>query len=256
MKIENKTAIITGGASGLGEATVRRFRDQGARIAIFDMNDQRGGDLASELGDQVKYYNVNVSDAESVEAAVDDVSKTFGDIHVLCNYAGISIPTKTINKDGPGDLDLFIKVINVNLVGTFNVSRVVAYAMSQQETVTDCGCRGVIIHTSSVAGYEGQIGQAAYSASKAGVVGMTLTMARDLARNGVRVNSIVPGLIHTPMFDQLPEDIYNSLVGQVNFPQRLGRPEEIAHLAQYIVENDYTNGESIRMDGAIRMQAR
>jgi len=202
------------------------------------------------------YFNVNVTEAKAVESAVAETVVSFGAVHILNNFAGISFPTKTINKDGPGDLEKFTTIVNVNLIGTFNVSRVVAYQMSQQEPVSDCGCRGVIIHTSSVAAHEGQISQAAYSASKAGVIGMTLTMARDLARNGIRVNTIVPGLIHTPLFDQLPEDVYSSLVTQVNFPQRLGRPEEIAHLSQSIVENDYINGESIRMDGGIRMQAR
>ena len=256
MELNGKIAIVTGGASGLGEATTRRYIEQGAKVALFDMNDERGQALTNELGDNAVYYNVNVTDAESVEKAVAETVATFGAVHILNNFAGISFPTKTITKEGPGDIDKFTTIINVNLIGTFNVSRVVAYQMSQQEPVTDCGCRGVIIHTSSVAAHEGQISQAAYSASKAGVIGMTLTMARDLARNGIRVNTIVPGLIHTPLFDQLPEDAYNSLVSQVNFPQRLGRPQEIAHLSQSIVENDYINGESIRMDGGIRMQAR
>jgi len=256
MQLDDKLAIITGGASGLGEATVRHFVERGAKCAIFDMNDERGTALAKEFGDLVAYYNVNVTQAESVENAVAEVKRQFGDIHVLCNYAGIATPVKTIGKDGPGDLETFSQVINVNLIGTFNVTRVAAFAMSQQQPVTDDGCRGVIINTASVAAYEGQIGQAAYSASKSAIIGMTLTIARDLARNGIRVNSIVPGLIHTPMFDGFPDELYKSLESQVLFPQRLGRAEEIAHLARYIVENDYTNGECIRMDGGIRMQSR
>ncbi len=256
MQLKNKVAIITGGASGLGESTVRHFNSQGAKCAIFDMDDNRGSALAKELGDDVAYFNVDVASAESVEVAVNKVVEQFSVVHVLCNYAGISLPTQTITRDGPGDLDKFTKVINVNLIGTFNVTRVVAYAMSQQEPVTEDGCRGVIINTASVAAFEGQIGQAAYTASKAAIVGMTLTIARDLSRNGIRVNSIAPGLIHTPMFDGFPEELYQSLESQVLFPQRLGKPDEIAHLAQYIVENDYTNGECIRMDGAIRMQPR
>ena len=256
MQLKEKTVIITGGASGLGEATVRHFEKQGAKCAIFDMNDERGYDLALELGDNVAYFNVDVTSADSVEVAVKQVIDHYSAVHVLCNYAGISMPTQTITRDGPGDLDKFTKVITVNLIGTFNVTRVVAYAMSQQQPVTEDGCRGVIINTASVAAFEGQIGQAAYTASKAAIVGMTLTIARDLSRNGIRVNSIVPGLIHTPMFDGFPEELYKSLESQVLFPQRLGKPDEIAHLAQYIVENDYTNGECIRMDGAIRMQPR
>ncbi|MFK7732165.1 MAG: 3-hydroxyacyl-CoA dehydrogenase [Pseudomonadales bacterium] len=256
MELKGKTAIITGGASGLGEATVRRFHEHGAKVAIFDLNEERANSLIEELSGDVCFFNVNVSDEESVQAAISGTQEKYGDLHICCNYAGIGPAAKTVGRDGPHPLDGFKQVLEVNLIGTFNVLRLAAYAMSTQDTVTDDGQRGVIINTASVAAYEGQIGQAAYSASKGGIVGMTLPIARDLAKLGIRVNTIVPGLIHTPLFDSLPEQAYKSLEASVLNPQRLGRPEEIAHLAQYIVENDYTNGECIRMDAGIRMQPR
>ncbi len=256
MDINDKVAIITGGASGLGEATVRRFARLGAKISIFDMNDDRGNAIAGELGDDVVFHRVDVTDEASVQGAIDATVEAFGGVHICCNYAGLGNAIRTVGKDGPFPLDAFRFVINVNLIGTFNVLRLAAAQMARQEPVTEDGGRGVIINTASVAAYEGQIGQAAYSASKGGVVGMTLPIARDLSSLGIRVNTIVPGLIHTPLFDALPEPAYKSLEAQVLYPKRLGRPEEIAHLAQYITENDYTNGECIRMDGGIRMQPR
>jgi len=254
MDIQGKVAVVTGGASGLGEATVRLYVEQGAKVAIFDMNDERGNQLAEELGDAVIYQNVNVADESSVEAAVAATAATFGAIHICNNFAGIGSAKKTVGKDGAFPLSTFKKVIDVNLVGTFNVLRLVAVQMAAQEPVTDCGSRGVIINTASIAAYEGQVGQAAYSASKGGIVGMTLPIARDLAQYGVRVNTIVPGLVHTPLFDSLPEAAFDSLSKSPLFPQRLARPDEIAHLSQFIVENDYTNAECIRMDAGIRMQ--
>lgn len=256
MELKNKVAVVTGGASGLGEATVRRYVKNGAKCAIFDLNEERGKNLVNELGSTVKFYKVNVASEESVQQAVNQVIEDFGAIHICNNYAGIAFPVKTIGRQGPGSLATFSKVISVNLIGTFNVSRLVAWEMAKNEPVTESGTRGVIINTASVAAYEGQIGQAAYSASKGGIVSMTLVMARDLARNGIRVNTIVPGLIHTPLFDSLPEEAYESLVRQPLHPKRLGKPDEIAHLSQYIVENDYMNGESVRMDAGIRMQPR
>jgi NAD(P)-dependent dehydrogenase (short-subunit alcohol dehydrogenase family) len=254
MNIEGKTAIITGGASGLGAATVRRFVSHGGNAAIFDLNDDLGGQLAEELGAAVTYHNVDVTDEDSVASAIAAVREGFGDIHICCNYAGIGTPGRTVGRDGPLPLDWFKRVVNVNLIGTFNVIRLAAAEMIKQEPVTEDGCRGVIINTASVAAYEGQIGQAAYSASKGGVVGMTLPIARDLASMGVRVNTIVPGLIDTPMMAGLPEPARQSLAASVLFPKRLGNPDEIAQVAQSIVENDYINGECIRMDGGIRMQ--
>jgi NAD(P)-dependent dehydrogenase (short-subunit alcohol dehydrogenase family) len=256
VKIEGKVAIVTGGASGLGAATVRRFAGLGAKAAIFDLNDELGSALADELGDAVSYHRVNVTDEDSVTDAIAAVVSNFGAVHVCCNYAGIGTPGRTVGRDGPLPLDHFKRVLDVNLIGTFNVLRLAAVEMARNEPVTEDGCRGVIINTASIAAYEGQIGQAAYSASKGGVVGMTLPIARDLSSVGIRVNTIVPGLINTPMMAGLPEPARESLAASVLFPKRLGEADEIAHVAQSIVENDYINGECIRMDGGIRMQPR
>ena len=256
MELKNKVAVITGGASGLGEATVRRYCAEGVKVAIFDMNEERGKAIAEELGESAIYCNVNVCDEASVSAGIDAALSAFGAIHLCSNYAGVAEAAKTVGRNGPFPLDLFQKVVNINLLGTFNVLRLVAEVMSKQEPVTDDGTRGVIINTASVAAFDGQMGQAAYSASKGGIVGMTLPVARDLASYGIRVNTIAPGLIHTPMCDSLPEDTVAALSANVPFPSRLGKPDEIAKLAQSIVENDYLNGEVIRCDGAVRMQPR
>jgi 3-hydroxyacyl-CoA dehydrogenase/3-hydroxy-2-methylbutyryl-CoA dehydrogenase len=256
MDIAGKVAIVTGGASGLGEATVRLYVSLGAKVAVFDMNDERGSALVAELGDAVIYQSVNVSDETAVQVAMQATVAAFGAVHICNNYAGIGSAAKTVSKGEPMALAAFTHVINVNLIGSFNVLRLAAAQMASQEPLDDDGQRGVIINTASIAAYEGQIGQAAYSASKGGIVGMTLPIARDLASVGIRVNTIVPGLIHTPLFDTLPEQAYTSLVASTLYPKRLGRPEEIAHLSKYIVENDYTNGECVRMDGGIRMQPR
>ena len=254
MDIQGKVAIVTGGASGLGEATVRTYVENGAKVAIFDMNDERGNALAAELGGSAIYQNVNVTDEDAVQSAIDAVVEKFGAIHICNNFAGIGNASKTVGKDGAFPLKAFKLVIDVNLVGTFNVLRLAALQMSKQEPINDDGGRGVIINTASIAAYEGQVGQAAYSASKGGVVGLTLPVARDLSGLGIRVNTIVPGLIHTPLFDALPEPAYEALSKSPLFPKRLGKAEEIAHLSKYIVENDYTNGECIRVDAGIRMQ--
>jgi len=258
MIIEGKTAIVTGGASGLGEATVRRYHANGANIAIFDMNAERGAALVSELGKRAAFYNVNVTDEGSVQLAIDGTIEKFGAIHICNNFAGIGHGEKTYDakKNSPHNLDNYKKILNVNLIGTFNVARLAAQVMAKNEPVTDDGQRGVIINTASVAGYEGQIGQVAYAATKGGVIGMTIVIARDLASVGIRCNTIVPGLIHTPLFDALPEPVFNSLSASVLNPQRLGKPDEIALLSQQIVENDYINGECIRLDGGIRMTPR
>ncbi|MGB0692383.1 MAG: SDR family oxidoreductase, partial [Pseudomonadales bacterium] len=226
----------------------------GAKVAIFDMNDELGKERAESLADGCVYFNVNVADEASVAAGIAGVKDAFGGVHIVCNYAGIGTPARTVGKDGPMPLDWFKRVIDVNLVGTFNVIRLAAVEMQENEPVTDCGCRGVIINTASVAAFEGQIGQAAYSASKGGVVGMTLPIARDLSSMGVRVNTIAPGLINTPMLQGLPEPAKQSLANTVLFPRRLGEPQEIARVAQMLIENDYMNGETVRMDGGIRMQ--
>lgn len=256
MDIKDKVALVTGGASGLGEATVRLYHELGARVAIFDKDDARGQALAQSLGAAAQHQQVDVADEEQVAAALAAVVEGFGAVHICNNYAGIGDAAKTVSRGEPLELARFKRVIEVNLIGTFNVLRLAAAQMARQDPIDADGARGVIINTASVAAYEGQVGQAAYSASKGGVVGMTLPIARDLAALGIRVNTIAPGLIHTPLFETLPREAYESLAAQPVFPRRLGRAEEIAHLSRYIVENDYTNGEVIRMDGAIRMQPR
>lgn len=257
MDLQDKVAVITGGASGLGEATVRRFVEHGAQVAIFDLNDDKGQALALELGDQVAYLNVDVTSEESVEKAIAGTVKKFAAVHINCNYAGVGHGEKTVGKEHvPHALDSYKRIVDINLIGTFNVLRLCAAQMSKQDPLNEDGCRGIILNTASVAGQEGQIGQAAYAATKGAIIGSTICLARDLAQIGIRVNTIVPGLIHTPLFDALPENVYQALEAGVLYPQRLGKPDEIAKLAQYLVENDYMNGECVRMDGGIRMQAR
>ncbi|MCY7352403.1 MAG: 3-hydroxyacyl-CoA dehydrogenase [Cytophagaceae bacterium] len=251
MNISGAVILVTGGASGLGEACVRRFA-QSAQVVILDLNEQKGQALAAELGERVTFVATNVGDEASVQKAVDEAIQRFGCIDVVINCAGIAPPAKTIGKEGPHPLELFKKVLDVNLIGTFNVIRLVTWAMSKNTPNTE-GERGVIINTASVAAFDGQMGQVAYSASKSGIVGMTLPIARDLARNGIRVVTIAPGLFQTPLFDGLPAEAVASLGQQVPFPPRLGRPDEYAHLAQSIIENVMLNGETIRLDGAIRM---
>ena len=257
MDLTGKVAIVTGGASGLGRATVEAYVGKGAKVAIFDMNEANARDVISQLGeDNVAFFGVNVADEESVQAGIKGVVERFGAIHVCNNFAGIGSACKTLSKNGVFPLDEYMKIINVNQVGTFNVSRYAAEQMARNEPINKDGGRGVIINTASIAAYEGQVGQLAYSASKGAIVGMTLPMARDLASYGVRVNTIVPGLIHTPLFESMPDNVYQSLEASVCYPQRLGRPEEIAHMSVFMAENDYLNGECIRLDGAIRMQPR
>ncbi|WHV79543.1 SDR family NAD(P)-dependent oxidoreductase [Pseudomonas aeruginosa] len=254
MEIANKVVVVTGGASGLGEATVRRFAALGARVAVLDINDARGEAIAAELGNNAMYARINVTDEASVQKALAAVVRSFGAIHVCCNFAGIANAIKTIGKAGPFPLTDFQKVVNVNLVGTFNVLRLAALEMAKNAAEAASDDCGVIINTASIAAYEGQAGQAAYSASKGGVVAMTLPIARDLARYRIRVNTIVPGLIHTPMFDSLPEAAVRALSESPLYPQRLGHPDEVAQLAQFIVQNGYVNGECIRLDAGIRLQ--
>lgn len=252
MQISTSTIIVTGGASGLGEACVRRFAELGANVVILDLNEAQGQALAQELGPNATFVPTNVSDESHVQRAIDTALRQYGKIDVAINCAGIGPPAKTIGKEGPHALDLFKKVVEVNLVGTFNVIRLAAWAMSQNSPNAE-GERGVIINTASVAAFDGQMGQAAYSASKGGIVGMTLPIARDLARNGIRVVTIAPGLFQTPLFKGLPAEAVASLEQQVPFPSRLGRPSEYAQMAQSIIENVMLNGETIRLDGAIRM---
>lgn len=254
MQLQNKTALVTGGASGLGEGCARRFAAQGMNVVIVDLNAERGEALAAELG-SVRFAQADVSSEADVQAAVQTALEGFGGLHVAVNCAGIAIGERTVGKNGPHSLAAFEKVIRVNLIGTFNVIRLAAAAMSANEPNAD-GERGVIISTASVAAFDGQIGQAAYSASKGGVAGMTLPIARDLSRSGIRVVTIAPGIMETPMMAGMSDELRASLGSQVPFPQRLGQPDEYAHLAQHIIENAYINGEIIRLDGAIRMGPR
>jgi len=254
MELQGSVALVTGGASGLGEGVVRRFVAQGAQVVIVDRNDERGAALAAELGGAVRFVKADVSSEEDMQAAVT-AALELGALRVAVSCAGIGLAMKTLGKEGAHALHLFELVIKVNLVGTFNTLRLAAAAMSQNEPNSG-GERGVIINTASVAAFDGQIGQAAYSASKGGVVGMTLPIARDLARDGIRVLTIAPGLFDTPLLAGLPEAARQSLGQQVPFPSRLGQPAEYAHLAQAIVENPMLNGEVIRLDGAIRMAPR
>jgi NAD(P)-dependent dehydrogenase (short-subunit alcohol dehydrogenase family) len=252
VQIKDHVGIVTGGASGLGEATVRRLVAQGGKAVIADMNAERGEMLAKELSGSARFLRCDVSQEADAEAAVKIAQEAFGRVDILVNCAGIGTPAKAVGKDGPLPLAQFEKVIKVNLTGSFNLIRVAAAAMQAQKP-NEQGERGVIINTASVAAFDGQIGQPAYAASKAGVVGMTLPLAREFARSGIRVLTIAPGLFITPMMQSLPKEAQDSLGLQVPFPPRLGQPEEYAQLVQSIVENVMLNGETIRLDGAIRM---
>ena len=250
MQIKNSVFLVTGGASGLGAATARMAAENGGKVVIADMQVELGEKLARELGG--RFAKTDVASEADGKAAVALAVKEFGGVHVLVNCAGIAIAERTLGKEAPHDLARFAKVISINLIGTFNMIRIGADAMAKAGP-NAAGERGVIINTASVAAYDGQIGQAAYSASKGGVVGMTLPIARDLSRSGIRVVTIAPGLFLTPMMHGLPKEAQESLGKQVPFPPRLGKPEEYAALAKHIVENEMLNGETIRLDGAIRM---
>jgi NAD(P)-dependent dehydrogenase (short-subunit alcohol dehydrogenase family) len=257
MDIAGKVAVITGGASGIGQAVARRIAADGGKVVVFDLNEAAGQAMVDELGaDNCVFAAVNVVDEASVRAGLAKGTEKFGTVHVCVNCAGIGNAAKTLGKDGPFPLDTWSLVINVNLTGSFNVLRLCAEIMAKNEPFNEDGGRGVIINTASIAAYEGQVGQAAYSASKGGVVGMTLPIARDLQPFGIRVNTIVPGLINTPLFASLTPEFIQTLSNSVLYPKRLGKPEEIAKLAAAIIDNDYINGECIRMDGGIRMQPR
>ncbi len=251
MDLKGLVAIVTGGASGLGAATARELTSAGAKCALFDMN----GDLAEKVGAEIGGIGlkVDVSNAESVKAGIEAVVSKLGAPRVLVNCAGIGRAGRTVGREGALPLEQFANVINVNLIGTFNCIRLFAAEASRSQPVNEDGERGVIINTASVAAFDGQIGQAAYSASKGGVVGMTLPIARDLMDVGIRVCTIAPGLFHTPMMAGLPEPIQKSLGASVPFPKRLGSPTEYGKLARHIIENPMLNGETIRLDGALRM---
>ncbi len=253
MRKHDVVAVVTGGASGLGEATVRQIVEQGGKSIIFDVNDERGQAIVEELGQHALYVRVDVTKEEDVATGLEQAIAAFGPINVAVNCAGIADASKIISKRGVHALGLFEKIIMVNLIGTFNVIRLVAEKMQLNEP-NDDGQRGVIINTASVAAFDGQIGQAAYSASKGGVAAMTLPIARELAAFGVRVMTIAPGLIETPLFPSLPEPARMALAQMTPFPKRLGKPSEYALLVESIIQNGLLNGEVIRLDGAIRMQ--
>ena len=252
MHIPNKTFVITGGGSGLGAATAQAIISGGGNVVLVDVNAAQGEAFAKQLGAQARFAKADVTSEADVKAAIATAISSFGSLNGAVNCAGVGAPSKVLGKEGPHPLDVFQRIININLIGTFNVIRLAAAAMATN-TPDVGGERGVIINTSSVAAYEGQIGQAAYSASKGGVNAMTLPIARELARSGIRVVTIAPGLFDTPMVAGLPEAARESLGAQVPFPSRLGHPEEYAALAKHIIENTMLNGTVIRLDGAIRM---
>ena len=253
MNLKGMAAVITGGASGLGEATARELASAGAKVAILDLNEDLGQKMAKELGGV--FAKCNVADEASVVAAFETAKAAHGPARILVNCAGIGIAAKTTSKGEPHALDMFQRVISVNLIGTFNCIRIAATEMAAQDP-TENGDRGVIVNTASVAAFDGQIGQAASSASKGGVVGMTLPIARDLMNDGIRVCTIAPGLFGTPMLQSLPDNVKEALAATVPFPKRLGDPSEYGQLARHICENQMLNGETIRLDGAIRMAPR
>ena len=253
MEISNKVALITGGASGLGMATAETLIESGANVMLLDLNEDNAKKAAESLGDKCSYVIANVTEEDSVQNAITETVKNFGGIHIVVNCAGIGSASKTVGRDGAHPLDYFKTVVDINLNGTFNVLRLAAVEMGNNEPNADGEC-GVIINTASVAAYDGQIGQAAYSASKGGVVGMTLPIARDLARMGIRINTIAPGIFDTPLMGMAPDTVRNPLIEMTQFPKRLGIPSEYAALSKHIIENAFMNGETIRLDGAIRMQ--
>lgn len=251
MRMQDTAAIVTGGASGLGEATARHFREQGARVTLLDRDRTRGPQIASEIG--ATFVETEVTDEDSVKAAIATALATMRRITAVVNCAGIATGEKTLGREGPHALATFRRTIDINLVGSFNVARLAAAEMAQNLPDPD-GARGVIINTASIAAFDGQRGQAAYAASKGGIVGLTLPMARDLARDGIRVMAIAPGIFATPMLRGLPQEVQDALAEEVTCPKRLGDPAEYAALAAFIVTCGYLNGEVIRLDGALRMR--
>ena len=255
MQLDQVKAVVTGGASGLGFAVARHLVANGASVALLDVNDEKGHAAAQELGGGTRYFRTDVTSEAGVAAALKEAHDALGGLNAVVSCAGILGAGRVLGKEGPMALSNFAATVSVNLIGSFNVAKAAADLM-QHNTPGEDGERGVIINTASIAAYEGQIGQAAYSASKGGVVSMTLPMAREFARIGVRVMTIAPGVFHTPMVDGMPEQVYQSLCAQVPYPSRLGKPEEYADTVAFILQNRYLNGETIRVDGAIRLAPR
>ncbi len=256
MELKDKVALVTGGASGLGQATVEAFVAKGAKVVILDINEDKANEIIKNLGeDNVLFISTNIMEEDPVINAIADINNKFGGLHIAVNCAGTGYPGRILGKEAPHPLDAFKFIINLNLVGTFNVMRLAAELMDKNES-DENGEKGVIINTASIAGYEGQIGQSAYSASKAGVIGLTLTAARDLARHAVRVCTIAPGIFDTPLMQLAPDKVRDPLLESTQFPHRFGKPNEFAELAIHIVENTYLNGETIRLDSAMRMTPR
>ena len=255
MELKDKVALVTGGASGLGRATVEKFVAEGAKVAILDLNEDNAKEVQAALGeDKVQYFLTNVMEEQPVMDAIAGIKEKFGALHVAVNCAGTGYGGRILGKEAPHPLDHFKFIIDLNLVGTFNVMRLAAELMDKNEPDAK-GEKGVLINTASVAGYEGQIGQSAYSASKAGVIGLTLTAARDLARHGIRVCTIAPGIFDTPLMSLAKEENKKALLETTQFPHRVGKTKEFGQLAGHIVENSYLNGETIRLDSAMRMGA-
>ncbi|MBT3619061.1 MAG: 3-hydroxyacyl-CoA dehydrogenase [Porticoccaceae bacterium] len=257
MNIDKKVAVVTGGASGLGRAAAELLINSGATVVIFDMNVSAGEQAVAELGASLCHFmQLDVSNGPDVEAAFATILENLGRVDICVNCAGIGIAAKTVDREGqPHSLDLYRKVIEVNLIGTFNVSRCAAAAMAKNEPDEKTE-RGVIVNTASIAAFDGQMGQVAYAATKGGIVGMTLPMARDLSKQGIRVNTIAPGVMATPLMLAAPQNVQDGIVANIPFPQRLGAPSEFGQLVVHITENSYLNGETIRLDGGVRMQPR
>ena len=258
MNLQGKTAIVSGAASGLGKAVTELLVESGANVALFDLNESAGREVAAALGEsRARFFKVDVTDADSVSEAIKGVVDCFAELHLCVNCAGIAPAKKTLNREKQAmPLADFSQVIQINLVGSFNLARLAAEQMAHNEPIGEAGERGVIINTASVAAYDGQVGQCAYAASKSGIVGLTLPMARDLAPLGIRVNAIAPGIMGTPMLLTMPENVQEALVANIQFPKRMGLPKEFAQLVHHITENAYLNGETIRLDGGIRMPSR
>ena len=252
MNYNNCNAVITGGASGLGGATADSIIKHGGKVTIIDIQNELGIKKTEELGSNCQYLNINITNENLVSESFTKILENTGPVNLTVNCAGIGSPSKVLNKEGTCPLNLFSKIINVNLIGTFNTLKAAANIM-QKNDIEDNSSRGVIINTASIAAYDGQIGQAAYSASKGGIVGMTLPIARELARQSIRVNTIAPGLFETPLLAGLPEEVKNSLIDSTLHPHRLGQPHEYAALVKHIYENEMLNGETIRLDGSLRM---